>query len=79
MRVGAASIKRYSMELGGNAPVLVFADSDLDLDVIRTGDGTVFVDDEDEFAEHRVSLAYPERWVDQARVTAARARSTASS
>ena len=31
MRTGATSIKRYSMELGGNAPVLVFADSDLDL------------------------------------------------
>jgi succinate-semialdehyde dehydrogenase/glutarate-semialdehyde dehydrogenase len=31
MRVGASSIKRYSMELGGNAPALVFADADLDL------------------------------------------------
>ncbi len=31
MRTGATSIKRYSMELGGNAPVLVFEDSDLDL------------------------------------------------
>lgn len=31
MRTGATSIKRYSMELGGNAPVLVFADADLDL------------------------------------------------
>ncbi len=31
MKTGAASIKRYSMELGGNAPVLVFADADLDL------------------------------------------------
>ncbi|CCO49039.1 putative Aldehyde dehydrogenase [Vibrio nigripulchritudo SOn1] len=31
MKTGATSIKRYSMELGGNAPVLVFADSDLDL------------------------------------------------
>lgn len=30
MRVGATSIKRYSMELGGNAPVLVFEDADLD-------------------------------------------------
>lgn len=27
---GSSSIKRYSMELGGNAPVLVFADADLD-------------------------------------------------
>ncbi|MEM7047347.1 MAG: NAD-dependent succinate-semialdehyde dehydrogenase [Pseudomonadota bacterium] len=31
MRMGATSIKRYSMELGGNAPVLVFDDADLDL------------------------------------------------
>ncbi len=45
---------------------------DLDLDVIRTADGTVFVDDEDEFDHHRDLLGYPERWVDQARVTAAR-------
>ena len=31
MRTGASSIKRYSMELGGNAPVLIFEDADLDL------------------------------------------------
>ncbi len=31
MRTGATTIKRYSMELGGNAPALVFADADLDL------------------------------------------------
>ncbi|MCK0129291.1 aldehyde dehydrogenase family protein [Erythrobacter sp. F6033] len=31
IRTGATSIKRYSMELGGNAPALVFADADLDL------------------------------------------------
>lgn len=31
MRNGSSSIKRYSMELGGNAPALVFADADLDL------------------------------------------------
>ena len=31
MRTGATSIKRYSMELGGNAPMLVFEDADLDL------------------------------------------------
>lgn len=30
MRTGATSIKRYSMELGGNAPVLVFEDADLE-------------------------------------------------
>lgn len=45
---------------------------DLDLDVIRRRDGTVFVDDEDEFAEHRVSLGYPDHMADTARATAAR-------
>ncbi|CAN5284428.1 hypothetical protein BH09ACT12_BH09ACT12_25900 [soil metagenome] len=32
---------------------------DLDLDVIRTAEGRVFVDDEDEFAEHQVGYGYP--------------------
>lgn len=32
---------------------------DLDLDVIRGTTGRVWVDDEDEFAEHQVSLDYP--------------------
>ncbi len=32
---------------------------DLDLDVIRRRDGTVFLDDEDEFAEHQVVFGYP--------------------
>jgi hypothetical protein len=32
---------------------------DLDLDVIRMRDGHVVVDDEDEFAEHRVAFGYP--------------------
>ncbi|WP_074257516.1 aldehyde dehydrogenase family protein [Vannielia litorea] len=38
MKVGATSIKKYSMELGGNAPVLVFDDADLDLaaDIVTT-------------------------------------------
>lgn len=31
MKTGASTIKRYSMELGGNAPALVFPDADLDL------------------------------------------------
>ena len=31
IRTGSTSIKRYSMELGGNAPALVFADANLDL------------------------------------------------
>lgn len=32
---------------------------DLDLDVVREWGGNVFVDDEDEFAEHRIALGYP--------------------
>lgn len=32
---------------------------DLDLDVLRLRDGTVVVDDEDEFLEHQVTLGYP--------------------
>lgn len=32
---------------------------DLDLDVVRGATGRVWVDDEDEFAEHRVELGYP--------------------
>jgi hypothetical protein len=33
---------------------------DLDLDVVCGATGRVWVDDEDEFAEHRVSLGYPD-------------------
>ncbi|MBT8152692.1 NAD-dependent succinate-semialdehyde dehydrogenase [Epibacterium ulvae] len=38
MKVGATSIKKMSMELGGNAPVLVYKDADLDLaaDIVTT-------------------------------------------
>ena len=35
---------------------------DLDLDVIRRFDGSWFVDDEDEFAEHQVSSATRPSW-----------------
>ncbi|MET0190935.1 MAG: DUF402 domain-containing protein [Pseudonocardia sediminis] len=38
----------------------VFRAVDLDLDVVRGRDGAVWVDDEDEFAEHRVRLGYPQ-------------------
>ena len=43
---------------------------DLDLDVIQLRDGTLFVDDEDEFADHQVSLSYPPEIVAMARRTA---------
>ena len=39
---------------------------DLDLDVIRGTTGRVWVDDEDEFAAHRVSLDYPQDVVEHA-------------
>ncbi|MEU6171635.1 DUF402 domain-containing protein [Streptantibioticus parmotrematis] len=46
--------------------------ADLDLDVIRRRDGSVFVDDEDEFAEHQVRYGYPPDVVSGARTTADR-------
>jgi protein associated with RNAse G/E len=45
---------------------------DLDLDVIRRRDGTVEIDDEDEFEEHRVTFGYPDHIVDKARTETAR-------
>jgi len=39
---------------------------DLDLDVVRDREGRVWVDDEDEFAEHQVSLNYPLEVIDGA-------------
>lgn len=33
---------------------------DLDLDVVRDETGRVWIDDEDEFAEHRVAFGYPD-------------------
>jgi uncharacterized protein len=43
---------------------------DLDLDVIRRRDGTVFIDDEDEFAEHQIRFGYPPDVVDLVTTTA---------
>ena len=39
---------------------------DLDLDVIRLRDGSVILDDEDEFAEHQISLGYPTDVIEKA-------------
>ena len=39
---------------------------DLDLDVIRGTTGRIWVDDEDEFAAHRVALGYPDEVIEQA-------------
>lgn len=45
---------------------------DLDLDVVRLRDGTIYIDDEDEFEEHRARFGYPPKMVDSARAAAAR-------
>lgn len=47
---------------------------DLDLDVIERLDGTVVVDDEDEFAEHRVAFGYPADLVTSAQLACDRVR-----
>ena len=44
---------------------------DLDLDVIQRPDGSVYVDDEDEFKDHLVAHAYPPQIIDKARMTTA--------
>lgn len=43
---------------------------DMDLDVIRMAGRDVFVDDQDEFAEHRVAMNYPDRLVDDIQAAA---------
>ncbi|MDI5964195.1 DUF402 domain-containing protein [Streptantibioticus silvisoli] len=45
---------------------------DLDLDVIRKRNGRIYLDDEDEFDEHRVRYAYPPQVVSAARASAER-------
>jgi hypothetical protein len=47
---------------------------DLDLDVIQDPDGRVWVDDEDEFAQHRVELGYPDEVVTLATASCDRIR-----
>ncbi|WP_131681750.1 DUF402 domain-containing protein [Pseudarthrobacter sp. YALA5] len=43
---------------------------DMDLDVIRMAERGVFIDDQDEFAEHRVSMNYPDQLVEDIQVAA---------
>jgi hypothetical protein len=52
---------------------------DLDLDVLRGRSGRVWVDDEDEFADHRQRLGYPEDVVAQATSTCEAVRDAVSS
>jgi len=42
---------------------------DLDLDVVKALDGTPYVDDEDEFAEHQVAFGYPPEIIELAERT----------
>lgn len=43
---------------------------DMDLDVIRSVKHGIYIDDEDEFAEHRLAMKYPQPVVDRIRETA---------
>jgi hypothetical protein len=43
---------------------------DMDLDVIRMAERGVFIDDQDEFAEHRIAMNYPDRLVDDIQAAA---------
>lgn len=43
---------------------------DMDLDVIRMAGRGVFIDDQDEFAEHRIAMNYPDRLVDDIQAAA---------
>jgi len=75
---------------GGTLPITVYVDIttppvwhgstlrtvDLDLDVVRNDDGAVWVDDEDEFAEHQVALGYPGEIVSGAERSCALVRAT---
>ena len=73
MRTGATSIKHYSMELGGNAPVLVFEDADLDLaaDIVTgikfSNAGQICVAPNRVFVAAKVLEAFTEKVVDRAR------------
>lgn len=72
MKNGATSIKRYSMELGGNAPALVLGDADLDLaaDIVCAVKfgcaGQICVTPNRVFVDARVHEAFAERVVRRA-------------
>lgn len=75
MKVGSTSIKRYSMELGGNAPVLVFADADLDLAAdtvvaLKYGNsGQICVAPNRVFVAAEVAEAFTQKIVERANAT----------
>jgi uncharacterized protein len=57
-------------EFGRNGNAWVVAVADMDLDVVRRADGRIWIEDEDEFAEHAVSYGYPADVVATTRATA---------
>ncbi|WP_323764848.1 aldehyde dehydrogenase family protein [Marinovum sp.] len=73
MKVGATSIKKFSMELGGNAPVLVYRDADLDLaaDIVTTvkfnNAGQICVTPNRVFVERAVYDAFRDKVVARAK------------
>lgn len=73
MKVAATSIKKFSMELGGNAPVLVFNDADLDraADIVTTvkfnNAGQICVTPNRVFVERGVYDAFRDKVVARAR------------
>ncbi len=54
--VDITTVPTWQTDAGGSIARMV----DLDLDVLRGRSGRVWVDDEDEFAQHRVELGYPD-------------------
>ncbi|WP_460522150.1 DUF402 domain-containing protein [Flindersiella endophytica] len=57
-------------ELGHDGAGWTATATDLDLDVVRREDGRVWIDDEDEFAEHAAGYGYPADVVAVSRSTA---------
>ena len=61
---------RYDLYIDVITPAAISADIvtmiDLDLDLVRTVDGAVTIQDEDEFADHQVRYRYSEYLIDRA-------------
>lgn len=75
MKTGATSIKRYSMELGGNAPALVLEDADLDraANIVAmlkfNNSGQICVAPNRVYVHASIRKAFEEKVVDRARNT----------
>ncbi|WP_152361332.1 DUF402 domain-containing protein [Microlunatus speluncae] len=57
-------------EFGRDEDGWVLGAVDLDLDVVRSADGRVWIDDEDEFVDHAVRYGYPADVITRTRATA---------